>query len=162
MKLKQKNPKVARAKIYSSKIKKERQQDISEDLPYFDSGRDRRVSKSYHKNTLLKRRLDVGIPKGETLEDLQKWINNTGYKNKDKILAHLIDKNTFKRGDLIFNEKGIMGSLNPEKDPVARSDGYKFVHPEDGTIKEEQHNVYCDMLRDVIDSEIEKIEEYRY
>ena len=46
---------------------------------------------------------------------------------------------------------------------LAWDDTYSLYYiKEDGTIKEEQHNVYCDMLRDVIDSEIEKIAEYRY
>ena len=46
---------------------------------------------------------------------------------------------------------------------LAWDDTYSLYYVnENGTIRNEQHNVYCDMLRDVIDSEIEKVSEYRY
>lgn len=46
---------------------------------------------------------------------------------------------------------------------LAWDDTYSVYYiKNDGTIKEEQHNIYCDMLRDVIDDRIEKIGDYQF
>ncbi|MFZ9956954.1 MAG: hypothetical protein ACO3E1_12660 [Flavobacteriales bacterium] len=46
---------------------------------------------------------------------------------------------------------------------LAWDDTYSIYYiNNNGTFKEEQHNVYCDMLRDVIDDKIEKITDYQY
>jgi hypothetical protein len=44
---------------------------------------------------------------------------------------------------------------------LAWDDTYSVYYIDNKGIKEEQHNVYCDMLQDVIDDRIERIAEYR-
>jgi hypothetical protein len=44
---------------------------------------------------------------------------------------------------------------------LAWDDTYSVYYIDSKGIKEEQHNVYCDMLQDVIDDRIERIAEYR-
>jgi hypothetical protein len=46
---------------------------------------------------------------------------------------------------------------------LAWDDTYSiFYINTNGTIVGEQHNVYCDMLRDVIDDRIEKVKDYQF
>ncbi len=45
---------------------------------------------------------------------------------------------------------------------LAWDDTYSIYYIDNKGIKEEQHNVYNDMLQDVIDDRIERIAEYRY
>lgn len=43
---------------------------------------------------------------------------------------------------------------------LAWDDTYSVYYIDNKGIKEEQHNIYCDMLADVIDDKIERIAEY--
>lgn len=45
---------------------------------------------------------------------------------------------------------------------LAWDDTYSIYYIDSKGIKEEQHNVYCDMLNDVIDDRIERIAEYKF